>query len=147
MMVSYKQYGSRPDCPFRRSLVKTLSVCYRDGTNLLDAITEMNLDKDRVIDFHLNMVFYFLPLFDRPKINIVFSNTLKVRSCIANQIYNSKLFFREKETKHRFCLECRFCFRFSTLLLFTYDKYKNKIDIYNKFFLFVLPHCLSIIPA
>ena len=33
---------------------------------------------------------YFLPLFDRPKINIVFSNTLKVRSCIANQIYNSK---------------------------------------------------------
>ena len=33
---------------------------------------------------------YFLPLFDRPKINIVFSNTLKVRSCIANQIYNLK---------------------------------------------------------
>ena len=80
------------------------------------------------------MCTYFLPLFDRPKINIVFSNTLKVRSCIANQIYIQKLFFREKETKHRFCLECRFCFRFSTLLLFTYDKYKNKIHICNKFF-------------
>ena len=33
---------------------------------------------------------YFLPLFDRPKINIVFSNTLKARSCIANQVHNSK---------------------------------------------------------
>ena len=33
---------------------------------------------------------YFLPLFDHPEINIVFSNILKVRSCIANQIYNSK---------------------------------------------------------
>ena len=33
---------------------------------------------------------YFIPLFDRPKINIVFSNTLKVGSCIAIQNYNSK---------------------------------------------------------
>ena len=72
---------------------------------------------------------YILPLFDRPKTNIVFSNTLKVRSCIANQIYIQKFFFREKETKHRYCLECLFCFRFSTLLLFTYDWYKNKIHI------------------
>ena len=32
---------------------------------------------------------YFLPLFDRPKINIVFSNTLKARSCIAKQVHNS----------------------------------------------------------
>ena len=36
------------------------------------------------------MLDYFLPLFDRPKINIVFSNTLKARSCIANQVHNSK---------------------------------------------------------
>ena len=33
---------------------------------------------------------YFLPLFDRPKINIVFSNTLKARSCIAKQVHKSK---------------------------------------------------------
>ena len=33
---------------------------------------------------------HFLPLFDRPKINIVFSNTLKARSCIAKQVHNSK---------------------------------------------------------
>ena len=64
---------------------------------------------------------YFLPLFDRPKINIIFSNALKVRSCIANQIHNSKtILYSEKETKQIFCLECCFCFRFSTLLLISY---------------------------
>ena len=42
-------------------------------------------------------VYLFLPLFDRPKINIVFSNTLKVRSCIANQIYNSKTYLEKKK--------------------------------------------------
>ena len=43
---------------------------------------------------------YFHPLFDRPKINIVFSNTLKVRSCIANQIYNSKKYSLEKKKQN-----------------------------------------------
>ena len=90
---------------------------------------------DQCLRFKLKNIIqdYFLPLFDRPKINIVFSNTLKVRSCMQTRFTIQKLFFREKETKHRFCLKCRFCFRFSTLLLFTYDKYKNKIHIYNKF--------------
>ena len=44
----------------------------------------------RIIKSRAHIIIYFLPLFDRPKINIVFSNTLKFRSCIANQIYNSK---------------------------------------------------------
>ena len=39
MMVSYKHYGSRPDCPFRRSLVKTLSVCYRDQVYMVAQIS------------------------------------------------------------------------------------------------------------
>ena len=59
----------------------------------------------------------FLPLIDRPKKYIVFPTALKVRSCIANQILIQKLFFREEETNHMLCLECRFCFsRFPTLL-------------------------------
>ena len=32
----------------------------------------------------------FFPHFDRPKINIVFSNAQKVKSCIVKQTYNSK---------------------------------------------------------
>ena len=45
---------------------------------------------------------YFLPLFDRPKINIVFSNTLKLDPALQTRSTIQKLFFREKETKHRF---------------------------------------------
>ena len=47
---------------------------------------------------------YFLPLFDRPKIDIVFSNTLKARSCIANQVHNSKKYSLER-MKQNTCFE------------------------------------------
>ena len=43
---------------------------------------------------------YFLPLLDRPKINIVFSNTPKVRSCISNLINNSKNYSLEKKKQN-----------------------------------------------
>ena len=57
-------------------------------------------------DVH-NNVLYFLPLFDRPKINIVFSNTLKARSCIAKPVHNSKTTLQRKRNKTHF-LKCRF---------------------------------------
>ena len=54
------------------------------------AVLSKDTPMDISIEKSVRQSVYFLPLFDRPKINIVFSNTLKVRSCIANQIYNSK---------------------------------------------------------
>ena len=53
MMVSYKQYGSRPDCPFRSSLVKTFIVflphsSLYDCTNLL-----VRTRHTRVVDSHV----------------------------------------------------------------------------------------------
>ena len=71
---------------------------------------------------------YFLPIFDLPKINIVFSNTIKVRSCIKN--YS----FEKKKQNACFVWNAASASDFRHYFFFTYDKYKNKVHIYNKFF-------------
>ena len=61
----------------------------QSGQNLaLSPLANMQIDE--VTGYFIRNNTYFLPLFDRPKINIVFSNTLKARSCIAKQVHNSK---------------------------------------------------------
>ena len=95
--------------------------------------------------------YYFLPFFDRPKINNVFSNTLKVRSCIANQIYNSKNNSLEKKKQNtgfvwNAASASGFRHYFYLLMISTKTKFTYTTNS-SQFFLFVLPHSLSIIPA
>ena len=93
---------------------------------------------------------YFLPLFDRPKINIVFSNTLKARSCIANQVHNSKNYSLEK-MKQNTCFEMPLLLQIFdiTFYLLMISTKTNSTYTTNssQFFLLVLPHvCQSYQP-
>ena len=76
-----------------------------------------------------------------PKINVVFSNALKARSCIAKQIYDSKKNSLQKK-KQNTCFEMPFLLQILTLLLFTYDLYKSKIHILVNTIKLALMHML-----
>ena len=55
---------------------------------------------------------YFLPLFDRPKINIVFLYGLNIRTCMATPNHNSN-------KEQTLCFEMPLLLQISTLLIFS----------------------------